>query len=172
MKGVKGEIGEKVGHATVTDSKRAVIREGAPVSKPKRKDKPGTELTIVLPLPPRILWPNGRGGHYAKAKSVRTHRESAFFATREAMRAAKVSGGWERAESQDVFYFPDKRRRDTRNMEASLKPYFDGIVDAELLRDDNADVLRHLPSVFYFGNDNPRVEITVRMLATSPEPSG
>ena len=158
-------IDGKIGHATVTSSKRAVIREGAAVSKPRRADKPGATVTIVLPLPSRILSPNGRASRWAIIEAVKKHREDAFFTTRETMRAAKIAGGWTRAESQDVFYFPDKRRRDTRNMEASLKPYFDGIVDAELLRDDNADVLTHHPSVFYFGNANPRVEITFRNLS-------
>lgn len=160
---IKGIVGEKVGHATVTDSKRAVIREGGRASsKPRQEDKPGTELTIVLPLVPRKLWPNGRPSKFARAKSVRVHRDSAFFATREAMRAKKVAGSWDKAEAIERFFWPDAGRRDTRNAEAANKSYFDGIVDAGLLTDDRSEVLTHLPSEFSIDRERPRLEITIR----------
>ena len=166
MKSIRGIVGEKVGHATVTDSKRAVIREGAPAAKPKRADKPGTELTIVLPLPSRTLSPNGsHGSHWTKSKAVKKARELAYFETYAAMRAKRIAGGWERAEACELFVWPTNRRRDVRNAESSLKPTWDGIVEAGLIVDDRAEVLTHLPSVFGYDPLRPRVEITVRKLS-------
>jgi Holliday junction resolvase RusA-like endonuclease len=164
MKGVRGIIGEKVGHATVTHSAKTVLREGAPVSKPKRADKPGTTVTIVLPLPERRLSPNGRPSRFGKATSVKKARELAFFEARAAMKARGISGGWEKAESKDHYYWPNAARRDVRNAEHAAKSYYDGITDAGLWLDDRAEVLTHLPSEFAIDRDNPRLEITVRMI--------
>ena len=156
----------KIGHATVTSSKRAVIREGAAVSKPRRADKPGATVTIVLPLPERRLSPNAshQGAFYKKASAVKKARELAYFETWHAMRAAKVAGGWERAEAYELFMWPTNRRRDVRNAESSLKAYWDGITEAGLLTDDRAEVLTHLPSVFGIDPREPRVVITIRKL--------
>ena len=154
----------KIGHATVTSSKRAVIREGAAVSKPRRADKPGATVTIVLPLPHKGLSPNARLHHHQKATLTKKHRETAYFETRAAMRAKRITGGWQRAEASEVYYWPTAARRDVRNAEGSLKAAWDGIVDSGLILDDDVKHLTHLPSRFDVDKANPRVEITVRNL--------
>lgn len=167
MKDIKGIPGERVGHATVTHSARTVIREGAPASKPKRKDKPGTEVTIVLPLPHKGLSPNARLHHHQKATLTKKHREAAYFETRAAMRAKRIAGGWQKAEASEVYYWPTAARRDVRNAESSMKAYWDGVTDAALIQDDSVKHLTHLPSRFEVDRVNPRVEITVRCVTSA-----
>jgi Holliday junction resolvase RusA-like endonuclease len=41
-----------------------------------------------------------------------------------------------------TFVVPDRRRRDMDNLLAMLKPAWDGLVDAGLLVDDSAEMLR------------------------------
>ena len=42
-----------------------------------------------------------------------------------------------------TFVVPDKRRRDTDNLMAALKPLWDGLRDARVLVDDSHEHLRH-----------------------------
>lgn len=47
----------------------------------------------------------------------------------------------ERARIQVEIVFPDRRRRDTHNYMATIKPLVDGLIDAGLLPDDDAEHL-------------------------------
>lgn len=119
-------------------------------------------ITIILPLPPKLLSPNRpvftRGGRIAQAKAVKAYRAAA----RKACEAEGVSTGpWESATAQDAFYWPYRRRRDTRNAEVMLKAAYDGLVEAGLLADDDALTLAHEPTRFEIDKECPRVEITI-----------
>ena len=50
---------------------------------------------------------------------------------------------WHAATARLTFHFPDNRRRDPDNLLARSKALFDGLVDAQLLVDDNK--VTHLP---------------------------
>ena len=117
------------------------------------------QVTIILPLPPRVLSPNcmvgsfrGRMMHAAATKKQRrTARESAEDAIR--------GEHWTRASMKAIFYHKTKRRRDVLNSLASLKGAIDGIVDAGLLPDDNANCLRSEGAEFAIDTEWPRVEL-------------
>ena len=123
-------------------------------------------ITIVLPLPSARLSPNRpvmtRGGRIAKAVETKKYRANAK-AVAEAV--GLESGPWAKARASEVFFWPDKRRRDVRNAEARMKPAFDGIVDAGVLADDSADHLTHLPTEFEVDRQNPRVEIRIERVS-------
>ena len=115
-------------------------------------------VRVELPLPPREVSPNARGHWAKKNRAVRKYRETACVL---AMRALwGYSPEWHRATMQATFYWPDKRRRDRDNAEASLKPARDGLVDAGVLSDD--DELVTLPTRFEVDRENPRVELEIR----------
>jgi hypothetical protein len=117
-------------------------------------------VTLVLPMPHPVLWPNGRTKrHGFKAMLTNKARKLA----REQVEAARIdSAPWDRAKMQSVFTFNRKRKRDTDNATAALKAYIDGITDA-LLVDDNSDVLRRDEPKIVVDKDFPQ---SVRIILT------
>jgi len=119
-------------------------------------------VTIVLPLPPAVLSPNrppgSIGGRMKKAAAAKRLRGLARTA---ALEEGIESAPWESATLQAVFYHKQKRRRDGTNYNASLKAAQDGIVDAGLIVDDDADHLTTLPPVFRIDKGLSRVELTL-----------
>jgi hypothetical protein len=115
-------------------------------------------LTIVLPLPPAALNQNGSHGKwYMRANALKTCRKLA----RDAVEAEGIEGTWDRVEVKAVFFHKQKRRRDDVNHNAKLKGYFDGIVDAGLVVDDDSEHWTTLPPGFEIDREQGRVEITV-----------
>ena len=94
-----------------------------------------------LPVPDRRLSPNARVHWRTRAPLVLKARQGACVA------ACKILGvrapQWHEVTARATFHFPDRRRRDTDNLAALLKPVWDGLVDAGLLIDD--DRITHLP---------------------------
>lgn len=122
-------------------------------------------VAILLPLPPACLSPNcppgSRGGRMRKAVAAKRYRKLARIAARE---SGIESGPWEQATIQAAFYHKQKRRRDDVNALAMLKPAYDGIVDAELLADDDHEHLTTLPATFGIDKLYPRVELTIERI--------
>ena len=121
-------------------------------------------ITITLPLPNKMLSPNHTvgsiGGRMAKAQAIKSYRQNAWLATLAHVAEGHVSP-MQSAQVTLTFHLPDQRRRDIGNLEASMKPAYDGLVDAGLIVDDDYLHLRHLPSTIEIDKGNPRVEITV-----------
>jgi Holliday junction resolvase RusA-like endonuclease len=114
-------------------------------------------LTVTVGTPARTLSPNARCHWAVKFKAVKRARTEAWASAQVAMYEADVKGGWKDATCEVHWFARDARRRDKDNCLASLKAVFDGLVDAGLLRDDNA--LTHLPLVILVDAKNPRVEL-------------
>ena len=123
-------------------------------------------LTIILPLPHKLLSPNrppfSRGGRIGKAVQTKKYRAQA----KEAAEAAQIeTGPWAKGRATLVFYWPDSRRRDLRNAESSMKAAYDGVVDAGILVDDDAEHLEHGKTRFAEPDKlNPRVEMTIERM--------
>ena len=114
-------------------------------------------LTVTVGTPARTLSPNARCHWAVKFKAVKRARTEAWASAQVAMYEADVKGGWKDATCEVHWFARDARRREKDNCLASLKAVFDGLVDAGLLRDDNA--LTHLPLVILVDAKNPRVEL-------------
>lgn len=102
-------------------------------------------LTITLEHPPKELHPNGRAGVYHNARLVKLSR---LYAKLQAINAMNRMGWmqppmWVRATTRATFHFETKRRRDTDNLGAWLKSYWDGIADAGIVANDSG--LHHTP---------------------------
>ena len=118
--------------------------------------------TIILPLPPGVLSPNrppgSRGGRIKRAMVSKKYRRLA----KEAALAVNIeSGPWEKASATATFFHQTERRRDDVNHLAMLKPAYDGIVDAGIIRDDDSMHLSTRTPVFKIDKKFPRVEITI-----------
>ena len=118
-------------------------------------------VTIILPLPPAVLSPNRpagtRGGRFARAAAAKRYRKLARCAAEDTQ---ITTGPWERATVAAAFYHKQNRRRDDVNHLAMLKSAYDGVVDAGLLVDDDAEHLTTLPASFAIDRECPRVELT------------
>lgn len=60
-----------------------------------------------------------------------------------------------------TYYFEDKKRRDTLNYD---KMIMDGLVEANIIEDDNYDVVKEITIIGSCDKDNPRVEIEIEEL--------
>lgn len=85
-------------------------------------------MTLDLPFPATILWPNGRGHWAEKARAVKTARQAAWAA---ALAAGAKSLPLGHAFDIAVTVHPKTRNAiDRDNCVAALKSYLDGIADA------------------------------------------
>jgi len=119
-------------------------------------------LTVTVGIPARTLSPNARCHWAVKFKAVKRARTESWASAQVAMYEANVKGGWTDATCAVVWHARDSRRRDKDNCLASLKATFDGLVDAGLLKDDNA--ITHLPLVILVDHKNPRVELQLNQV--------
>jgi crossover junction endodeoxyribonuclease RusA len=99
-------------------------------------------MAVELPLPPKELSPNARCHYHAKARAVKEYRTTSAIYAREAM-GRYPAPHLESARIKATFLFETNRRRDPDNLLASLKPAFDGLRDAGILKDDNQ--IEHAP---------------------------
>lgn len=112
-------------------------------------------MKIVLPLPSRLLSPNARIHRHNRAKLTKLHRNRAKLRTLEALAGSTFPAtGYSLA-----FYWPDARRHDDDNANASTKAYRDGVADA--LRIDDYALPMLAVSTFSIDRANPRLEITL-----------
>lgn len=118
-------------------------------------------MTIILPLPPKELSPNGRPHFMAKARAVKKYRQMAHFKVLSE-RGFNLRPRHKSATCQINWYAKSKRRRDGDNALASSKAAIDGIADSGFI--DNDSGLTHLPVIFHVDKANPRVEITITPL--------
>ena len=116
-------------------------------------------ITIVRPLPDAELSPNARVHWARKAAFTADYRTGTCIAVMGQI--GRCAPMWEMAIAREVWYFRDNRRRDVRNFEQRMKPFYDGLKDAGLIVDDDSKHLRHEESEFKIDRANPRVEITV-----------
>lgn len=117
-------------------------------------------VTIVLPLPPRILSPNCPVGTFRqrmmKAAATKKQRKIARESAEDAIRGER----WEKASLKATFYHKTQRRRDALNSLSMLKGAVDGVIDAGLLPDDDSQHLRSEGAEFAIDREWPRVELT------------
>ena len=105
-------------------------------------------VTLDLPWPPADLNPNrARSLHWsAHHRAAAQYRRDCFLIAYDQMALFRP---WGRSffpltppiTATVTFQMPNRRRRDLDNLLAAMKPAWDGLVDAGLLADDNADQL-------------------------------
>lgn len=118
-------------------------------------------VEIELPVPGRILSPNGRPHHHAKARAVKSYRTNAKLVCMAKLSAA-FKPKWKTATIRIVWFHKHTRFPDRDNALASLKSGFDGLTDYGLFDDDRG--LTHKPIEFQKDAIRPRVVLYI----TSP----
>lgn len=63
---------------------------------------------------------------------------------------------YEKVKMKITYYFKDKRRHDPSNYDKML---LDGLVEANIIIDDNYDVIQEFTTIGKYDKENPRVEI-------------
>jgi hypothetical protein len=107
-------------------------------------DLPARSVTLSLPFPYRELHPNDRPHFHKKAAAVRTYRMEAKVEAKRVMGTTYRPGEYPLrtpVQAQVTFTVTDERQRDEDGLMASLKPMWDGFVDARLLLEDHNKVL-------------------------------
>ena len=121
-------------------------------------------IVIVLPLPNKVLSANftvgGIGGRMMKATATKKYRRLACMAIENEQ---IESLPWSKVSVAAVFYYTTKRRRDTDNLMYSLKPIYDGIVDAGVVPDDAPKYMKREEPVIHDGSRKivPMVVLTL-----------
>lgn len=119
-------------------------------------------VILILPLPARVLSPNVAQatlrGRFTKAAATKRYRKLA----REAVQEERVeSAPWGKVKVEADFYFGKRGRHDDENAMVSIKPAYDGIVDAGLVADDDSEHMRKMPPTFGVDRVFPRVVLIV-----------
>jgi len=120
-------------------------------------DWKGRAMKIELKhLPDPDLNPNKRHHwtHLAKAKSAA--KDEAIALVRE---QGKPVTPYAKAHIIITWLSKDKRRRDPDNLFASMKPYIDGLVEAELIADDSAMNVSYTIRYELSDKDNTIIEV-------------
>jgi crossover junction endodeoxyribonuclease RusA len=116
-------------------------------------------MTITLSLPPAALSPNARVHWGKKHRAAKAYRNTARWLAWSASQD-RDDFPWPRARVTCRFYFRVNRKRDGDNLLASMKPAFDGIAAAGVVKDDSAFV--HMPAEIIINRQGkPHVEITI-----------
>ena len=89
-------------------------------------------LEINLPWPSKELFQNSAAHWRTKARQVKAARKVAFYLTLEQRPLPYFAGD---ISVTILIYEPDRRKRDTMNIDAAMKAAVDGIFDA--LKQDN-----------------------------------
>ena len=90
---------------------------------------------LVLPFPNSVLMPNrSMGKHWTVTRAARDRAKSdaRYLAKQAGWQGRDVSGSL-----KITFYCPDKRKRDTDNLLAAMKPALDGVAQAIGVDDSN-----------------------------------
>lgn len=103
-------------------------------------------MRIEIPaLPPKEANPNWRGHWAQKYKAGKVYHNAVFYECINARNRALMKGmsfPFIKARLNLTFVFPEQRRRDRDNLLACFKPGLDGIVNASLVIDDDAEHLK------------------------------
>lgn len=122
-------------------------------------------IIIDLPLPHKVLHPNGRTRNYKwRASVVRDHRAMACLVARG--HAPKKP--WMKARYRVTFSLP--RKQDEDNLSAWLKSYLDGLQDAGIVANDSG--LTREALVMLSGKKQTKGQLGVRFEIWEAHPRG
>jgi len=121
---------------------------------------------IILPQVSKWLSPNNRTcsrrGHIAYRKAVQKYRDRTIL---EVQLASVETLPWTMVDVHVDMYFTTNRRRDEDNLVASLKPMYDGLVRAGVVKDDTQQyMVRHWPKIHINLHGIPMVVVTLERI--------
>lgn len=123
-------------------------------------EPPPAEFWIKLPYTRPPLSLNDRS-HWANSGRAKAALKAD---TRVLARSVKLPTAAERAKVTLIYNPPDKRRRDTDNLFATLKPCLDGLIDYGLTADDDST---HIESACAIGEIRKPGQVWLKIEVTS-----
>lgn len=115
-------------------------------------------LLITLPLPPIELHPNSQAHWGRKHPKAQQCKGDARLAAIAARNSAGMKEMFTSPVGQPTFYFKTKRRRDSDNCSAWLKPVWDGFQGVLYVNDS---LLTPMPAIIKIDSQDPRLEIEI-----------
>lgn len=123
-----------------------------------------SEVTITLMHPPRELNPNTRVDRYAKARAVKAYRFACKVDAQNVRESSRVAYPLTApVEAEATFFYDKGLTPDLDNLLASLKAGIDGLVDAQILKND-----RDISSWKVYVQKGPRRVVAVRLTEVIP----
>lgn len=88
-------------------------------------------IELTLPFPDKVLWPNGRPGHWAvQRRAFKKHKHWAVIGVFHALKGSILCPGAVRVDWSVTVHPKTRNVIDRDNAHASLKAYVDGMADA------------------------------------------
>lgn len=103
-------------------------------------------------LPPTINKYIGRTNNWQYQEDKKTYHYEVK------MQTIGINPKIEKCKMKITYYFKDKRRHDPSNYDKML---LDGLVEANIIKDDNYDVIQEFTTIGKYDKKNPRVEIEI-----------
>ena len=107
---------------------------------------------IIKKIPPTINKYIGRSNIWEYQKDKKEYHNIVRLST------IGVNPKFESCKIKVTYYFKDKRRHDPSNYDKFL---LDGLVEANIIKDDNYNVIKEFTTEGSYDNVNPRVEVEI-----------
>lgn len=128
--------------------------------RPANESPIGQRITLTFSLPARHAHQNSRAHWKSLQRAVRAMRVEACQRGLQARLDGGVWLPWKAATADVRFFVPNRIRRDPTNLLAACKAFWDGLVDAGLLRDDDQLLVRQ-PALPQVDAARPRTEVII-----------
>lgn len=110
---------------------------------------------IIKTIPPTINKYIGRSNIWEYQKDKKAISEAIRLQT------IGINPKYKQCKIKVTYYFKDKRRHDPGNYDKML---LDGLVEANIIEDDNYGVIKEYTTIGGYDKENPRVEIDIEKL--------
>lgn len=120
----------------------------------KKTDTINSEkITIILPfIPPTINKYIGRSNIWEYQKDKKKIHQAVKMST------LGINPKYKSCKMKITYYFKTKGRHDPSNYDKAL---LDGLVEANIIEDDNYDVIKEFTTIGKYDKDNPHTEIDI-----------
>ena len=107
---------------------------------------------VINTLPPTINKYIGRSNIWEYQKDKKAYHKAVIMST------IGFNPKYKSCKIKATYYFKDKRRHDPSNYDKML---LDGLVEANIIEDDNYNVIKEFTTIGCYDKDNPRVEVEI-----------
>lgn len=103
-------------------------------------------------IPPTINKYIGRSNIWQYQQDKKAYHKAIVMST------IGINPKYDKCRIKVTYYFKDKRRHDPSNYDKFL---LDGLVEANIIKDDNYSVIEEFTTIGKYDKDNPRVEVEI-----------
>lgn len=104
-------------------------------------------------IPPSINYYIGRNNRWEYQKDKKRIHQAVKMST------IGINPKYKSCKMKITYYFKDKKKHDPSNYDKML---LDGLVEANIIEDDNYGVIKEFTTIGEYDKDNPRVEIDIK----------